>query len=56
MPVDRSFVAENSRQRDRLKALVGRLSDGDLRRPLGEGWTVSTALAHMAFWDRRALI
>jgi hypothetical protein len=21
----------------------------------GAGWTVSTALAHMAFWDRRAL-
>jgi hypothetical protein len=55
MPVDRSFVVENSRQRERLKALVSRLSDPDLRRPLGEGWTVFTALAHMAFWDRRAL-
>jgi len=55
MSVDRSFVGGNSRQRERLKVLVSRLSDADLRRPLGEGWTVSTALAHMAFWDRRAL-
>src|SRR5205807_8084529 len=54
MSVDRSFVGENSRQRERLKALVSRLSDANLRRLLGEGWTVSTALAHMAFWDRRA--
>src|SRR5207245_9315431 len=39
----------------RFKAVVTRLSDPVLRRPLGEGWTVFTALAHMAFWDRRAL-
>ncbi|HLG10678.1 MAG TPA: maleylpyruvate isomerase N-terminal domain-containing protein [Dehalococcoidia bacterium] len=37
----------------RLEALVGRLSDADLRRDLGGGWTVSVALAHLAFWDRR---
>ena len=55
MSVNRSFVEENSRQRERLKVLVSRLSDADLRRPLGEGWTVSTALAHVAFWDRRTL-
>jgi Mycothiol maleylpyruvate isomerase N-terminal domain len=55
MSVDRSFIGENSRQRERLRTLVSRLSDADLRRALGEGWTVSTALAHMAFWDRRAL-
>lgn len=37
----------------RLEALVGRLSDSDLARDLGGGWTVAVALAHLAFWDRR---
>jgi hypothetical protein len=55
MSVDRSFIGENSRQRERLRTLVSRLSDADLRRALGEGRTIYTAMAHMAFWDRRAL-
>jgi len=33
---------------------VARLSDRDLARDLGEGWTIGVALAHAAFWDRRA--
>jgi hypothetical protein len=55
MAADRSFVEKNRAELARLKALLGRLSDADLARPLGEGWTVSAALAHLAFWDRRAL-
>ena len=37
----------------RLAALVDRLSDADLARDLGGGWTVAVALSHLAFWDRR---
>jgi uncharacterized damage-inducible protein DinB len=53
MPVDRSYVAENDAERERLRALVRRLSDQDLRRPMEAGWTVAGVLAHIAFWDQR---
>jgi len=53
--MDRSFVAENNRERERLKALVARLTDEQLSRPMPAGWTVAGVLAHMAFWDARAL-
>ena len=46
----------NREQLDRLRRLVGRLSDDDLRRELPDGWTVADALAHLAFYDRRAQI
>jgi Mycothiol maleylpyruvate isomerase N-terminal domain len=53
MSTDRS---QDAPERQRLEALVDRLSDADLRRDLGDGWTVSAVLAHLAFWDRRAAI
>ena len=56
MTVDRSFVAENEAQRARLEALVARRSDADLARPMSAGWTVAAVLAHVAFWDQRALV
>jgi DinB family protein len=56
MAVDRSYVARNDTQLRRLRALVDRLSDDDLRRPLAAGWTVAGVLAHMALWDQRALV
>ena len=51
--MDPSVIAENSAERARLAKLVGQLTEADLDRSLGGGWTVATALAHMAFWDRR---
>jgi hypothetical protein len=53
MPTDRSYVASNDTSRARLRALVGRLSDADLARPMPAGWTVASVLAHIAFWDQR---
>lgn len=53
MSGDQEYLARNDASRARLRALVERLSEADLRRPLGAGWTVSAALAHLAFWDRR---
>jgi hypothetical protein len=52
---DRSFVDQNTRERERLRALVQRLGDDDLGRKLNEHWTVAAVLAHVAFWDARAL-
>ena len=50
---DRSFVAENHKARERLRSVVEKLTDEDGRQPLGDGWTVSAALSHLAFWDQR---
>jgi hypothetical protein len=53
--MDRPFVAENAKERERLISLVARLTDEELRLPLGGGWTIAVALAHLAFWDQRSL-
>ena len=55
MPVDRSHDTETDVERQRLRSLVERLSDKDLGRPMPDGWTVSAVLAHIAFWDARAI-
>jgi hypothetical protein len=56
MSVDRGFVTENNTERARLRALVGRLSDADLARPMAAGWTVAGVLGHLAFWDQRIVV
>ena len=53
--MDRPFVAANDAERARLRALVARLTDEDLARPMPAGWTVAGVLAHMAYWDARAV-
>jgi len=53
---DRSFVEKNARERDRLRALVERLSDDDLARRVNDHWTVAGVLGHIAFWDARILV
>jgi hypothetical protein len=54
--MDRSYIAANARSLSRLKALVDRLSDNDLKRTLDEDWTIGAILAHLAFWDYRVLV
>ncbi len=52
---DRSFHAQNARERERLKRLASRLSEADLERSVGHDWTVAATLVHLAFWDLRAV-
>ena len=52
---DRSHDAETTAERERLRWVIGRLSDGDLSRPMPAGWTIAGVLAHIAFWDARAI-
>jgi hypothetical protein len=54
--MDKSYIAENNAERERLRALVERLSDEELSRPMAAGWTIAGTLAHMAFWDARAIV
>jgi 7-keto-8-aminopelargonate synthetase-like enzyme len=50
-----NIIEENARENEHLRELVERLSETDLRIPLEAGWTVSAVLAHLAFWDQRAI-
>jgi hypothetical protein len=56
MSLDQSYLAENATEYAHLRSLVTRLTDEQLARPLEAGWTVSAVLAHLAFWDQRALV
>jgi len=49
------FIAKNNAERQNLFAFARGLSAEDLRHPMEAGWTVSAVLAHVAFWDLRAL-
>lgn len=51
--MDRSFVEQNRASTERLKKLVNRLRDADLKHRVGPDWTVAITLAHLAFWDQR---
>jgi len=50
--VARSYVAANDAARHELSSFVARLTEEQLAQPVGEHWTVSIALAHLAFLDR----
>jgi hypothetical protein len=53
--MERSYVANNARELERMRALVSRLSDEDLGSMVNEHWTVAGVLGHVAFWDGCAL-
>lgn len=50
--MNRPYIVENDASTQQLREVVARLTDDELGRPVGEHWTVSVALAHLAFWDR----
>ena len=52
---DVDFIEDNAGELQRLRALVGRLTDDELRTAVNEYWTVAGVLGHVAFWDARAL-
>ena len=55
MSEDRGYIQDNDRERERMRALVDRLGEEDLTRPVNEFWTVAGVLGHIAFWDARIL-
>ena len=55
MPLDPEIRDANRAATERIRSLAGRLTDDELHQPVGEHWTVAITLAHLAFWDRRAL-
>jgi len=53
---DRSYVEQNNRELERLRALVERLTEDQLSSRVNAQWTVADALGHLAFWDGRAFV
>lgn len=55
MPLDPSYKDLNRVSTERIKKLTASLTDAEMQTRVGEHWTVSIALAHLAFWDRRVM-
>ena len=56
MTDDRPYIEANTRQRERLRALVERLDDEALAAPVNEYWTVAGVLGTCAYWDIRFMV
>jgi hypothetical protein len=57
--MERQYVIENTRERERLRKLVNKITDKELNLVIyKEGWTIAAALGHLAFWDelRRVIL
>ena len=55
MPYDPKLIAENNASRERLRALLERLTDEQYNLPLDTDWTIGSTLAHIALFDKRAI-
>jgi hypothetical protein len=53
--MDQSFIELNHASTERIRRMARSLSDEQMQHPVGEHWTVSIVMAHLAFWDRRVL-
>jgi len=53
---ERSYVDVNTRERERMRALIEGLDDVALNAPVNEYWTVAGVLGHIAYWDIRVLV
>jgi hypothetical protein len=56
MAADRSYIEPNRAELQRLRDLLGRLTDEQLVHPMDAGWTPASYLLHMAFWDQRVAV
>ena len=52
---DRSHDVETDAERARLRALVSRLNDADLSRPMPAGWTQEELMNRTSIWTERGL-
>ena len=55
MTFDATYNEQNRASTERIRALIAGLSEEKMKTKVGEHWTVSIALAHLAFWDRRVM-
>ncbi len=50
------YAQSNKSTRYQLQDYINRLTEQQLSQPLSAGWTVAGVLAHLSFWDQRAMI
>jgi hypothetical protein len=55
MSEERPYLEPNEKELERMRALVARVSEEELRSQVNEYWTVAGVLGHIAFWDGRVL-
>ena len=55
MSLDPTYKEQNRASRDRIHALLNRLTDEEMQTRVGEHWTVAIVFAHLAFWERRVM-
>ena len=55
MSLDPTYKDLNRASTERIKKLASSLTDEEMQTRVGEHWTVSIALAHFAWWDRRVM-
>jgi len=55
MPLDPSYKDLNRASTERIKKLTSSLTDEEMQIRVGAHWTVSIALIHIAFWERRVI-
>ncbi len=56
MNIIEEIIKDNARENEHLRKLIEHLDEEALAIPLEAGWTVSAVLAHLAFWDQRAIM
>ena len=50
--MNKAYAEQNAIVRQRLFMLAAKLTDADLSLRMANGWSVTTKLAHLAFWHR----
>jgi hypothetical protein len=53
--MDRPYIEENTRQLERMRALVRGLDGDQLTLPVNDYWTIAGVLGHIGFWDARVI-
>jgi hypothetical protein len=56
LPDIQTIIHKNAAEHERLAELAAGLTEQELSRTLDSGWTVAGILAHLAFWDARAIL
>ena len=51
MATRHEILQDNAKELERIKALVEGMKAGDFAKQLPNGWTITQAFAHLAFWD-----
>jgi hypothetical protein len=52
---NRNFIEDNEAARLELNQLIAHLGERSTDTAVESGWTISTSLCHLAFWDQRVL-